>query len=29
GVVFAAMKLHPRIWLSGLVLDNPFHELTP
>ena len=29
GVVFAAMKLHPRIWLSGLVLDNPFYELTP
>jgi hypothetical protein len=28
GVVFAAMKLHPRIWLSGLVLDNPFYELT-
>ena len=29
GVVFSAMKLHPRIWLSGLVLDNPFYELTP
>ena len=27
-VVFSAMKLHPRIWLSGLVLDNPFYELT-
>jgi hypothetical protein len=23
-VVFEAMKVHPRIWLSGLVLDNPF-----
>ena len=29
GVVFSAMKLHPRIWLSGLDLDNPFYELTP
>jgi hypothetical protein len=28
-VVFSAMKLHPRIWLSGLVLDNPFYESTP
>ncbi|MET1007554.1 MAG: MEDS domain-containing protein [Propionibacteriaceae bacterium] len=28
-VVFSAMKLHPSIWLSGLVLDNPFYEPTP
>ena len=26
GVVFDAMKVHPRIWLSGLVLENPFFE---
>ena len=26
GIVFEAMKVHPRIWLSGLVLKNPFHE---
>ena len=26
GVVFDAMKIHPRIWLSGLVLENPFFE---
>ena len=25
GVVFDAMKLHPQIWLSGLVLENPFY----
>jgi hypothetical protein len=25
GVVFDAWKLHPRIWLSGLVLENPFY----
>lgn len=25
GVVFEAMRLHPQIWLSGLVLTNPFH----
>ncbi|WP_297622628.1 hypothetical protein [Nocardioides sp.] len=25
GVVFQAMKVHPQIWLSGLVLENPFH----
>jgi hypothetical protein len=25
GVVFDAMKVHPRIWLSGLVLENPFY----
>jgi hypothetical protein len=24
GVVFDAMKVHPRIWLSGLMLENPF-----
>ncbi|MET1004452.1 MAG: MEDS domain-containing protein [Propionibacteriaceae bacterium] len=24
-VVFDAMKVHPRIWLSGLVLENPFY----
>jgi hypothetical protein len=29
GVVFSAMKLHPRIWLAGLLLDNPFYEPTP
>jgi hypothetical protein len=26
GIVFDAMKAHPRIWLSGLVLENPFFE---
>lgn len=26
GVVFGAMKVHPQIWLSGLVLENPFYE---
>lgn len=26
GVVFEAMKVHPQIWLSGLVLENPFYE---
>ena len=26
GVVFHSMKVHPRIWLSGLVLENPFFE---
>ena len=26
GVVFEAMKVHPRIWLSGLVLENPLYE---
>jgi hypothetical protein len=25
GIVFDAMKVHPRIWLSGLVLENPFY----
>jgi hypothetical protein len=25
GVVFEAMKVHPQIWLSGLVLENPFY----
>jgi hypothetical protein len=26
GVVFEAMKVHPRIWLSGLILENPFFQ---
>ena len=28
GVVFEAMRVHPRIWLSGLVLENTLYERT-